>query len=698
MSSSTRSSASLSPTTTRSVRVRTSPPPLSTHTSTPHISTVTATTHATANAANGASAYITSCSGPVCETPDVVHVVIHTTITIPDFNRYYKTPISSFQPAYVALADGTLISSVYTSHLHVSQGWLVMAGAFGVFFIRNTYRAIQYTRTVKAKNKSLFYMLAVSQAIGVVVSVAIVVTDFAPTLNCTAAGMLKKGGASISTTLLVTGILGTKAYRCLSNAGFVIVILALLRAAIIAVSGIVIVEYKGGRRITGTCETVSESPLLPISIILQFLEACFICVCFLWAVYRSYRSPADHARLSLPLEVEDETSSVGSTEKEEFPHGGPGRRGWWDYVPNTDPEKLTDDGSSSSVHNTRRNMLSRIRRWWSGEPRVPSTVFHRKPSIPGEVPLSQPARMSSVSNAASLRMPTAHENECSRANSPPPPSTMERIIRYVPRADVLRSMLKNELLYTTFITAVLLVIAVVMLVGVTQQFLLGPTSWILFDWVIISMCTMHSFSRVAHRHEREAWLQDPANWRSMPHHAEVEDVSALRPRNSRRAWSPVSVASNWRHRHRSRGESDIPSTFGPNHRSGEFSIPEPFTPTRPSRVRSGSSTRPPEQPSALSRTTSMMSSRIASMESYRHPAPWRGHGSPTILPSPDYPPTGTSTPAWETHTSSAPPTFLQRSPHSPRRSGSPGPLSPTSPPPQQTSRAKNLEPRASEAS
>ena len=80
--------------------------------------------------------------------------------------------------------------------------------------------------------------------------------------------MLKKGGVLVSSTLLVrprlchhsfprliqvqvTGILGTKAYRCLSNAGFVIVTLSLMRAAIIAVSGVVLAEYKGGRRFTG---------------------------------------------------------------------------------------------------------------------------------------------------------------------------------------------------------------------------------------------------------------------------------------------------------------------------------------------------------------------------------------------------------------------------------------------------------------
>lgn len=79
--------------------------------------------------------------------------------------------------------------------------------------------------------------------------------------------MLKKGGALVSCTLLVwshicvsttkltivqvTGILGTKAYRCLGNAGFVIAALALMQAAMIAVSGVVLVEYRGARRFTG---------------------------------------------------------------------------------------------------------------------------------------------------------------------------------------------------------------------------------------------------------------------------------------------------------------------------------------------------------------------------------------------------------------------------------------------------------------
>ncbi|PIL32077.1 hypothetical protein GSI_06781 [Ganoderma sinense ZZ0214-1] len=305
-----------------------------------HASSAIVTTFSEANAiANAASTYATSCTG-LSSTPTVVHVVIHTTVTIPDFYRYYKTPLSSFQPQYTALDDGSLISSVYTPNLRVSEGWLVMGGALIVFFMLSTYRAIQYTRVVKVKNKGLFYMLIMSQLIGIVVSVFFVLADFNTDIDCTATGMVKKGGVLISSTLLVTGILGTKAYRCLSNAGFVIVVLAFLRAAVVAVSGVVLAEYKGGRRFTGTCETVSESPLLPVSIVLQFLEAFFICICFMSAVFRSYRGPANHARLSLPLE-EDETSSVGSNDKEHDGAQVRTIRGWWDYVPSPRGEKTT---------------------------------------------------------------------------------------------------------------------------------------------------------------------------------------------------------------------------------------------------------------------------------------------------------------------------------------------------------------------
>ena len=118
-------------------------------------------------------------------------------------------------------------------------------------------------------------------------------------------GVLKKGGVLLSSTLLVcasrslvaeflssfepqvTGILGTKAYRCLSNAGFVVVVLAFLRASIIAVSGVVIAEYRGGRRFTGVflalCRrppsNYSQAPATPSSNRIFYRSPLF---CSLW--------------------------------------------------------------------------------------------------------------------------------------------------------------------------------------------------------------------------------------------------------------------------------------------------------------------------------------------------------------------------------------------------------------------------------
>lgn len=84
----------------------------------------------------------------------------------------------------------------------------------------------------------------------------------------------------------------------------------------------------------------------------------------------------------------------------------------------------------------------RFRRWLSGEPVLSSTVFEPRESVVADPP--EAARISSLSNVLPIRLSTAREPEYPRAPSPPPPSVMDRIIRYVPRADLFRNMLKNE--------------------------------------------------------------------------------------------------------------------------------------------------------------------------------------------------------------------------------------------------------------
>lgn len=111
--------------------------------------------------------------------------MIHTTVTIRDFNHYYTVPISNFTPSYVALSDGSLVSPVFMPNLIISEFWLVMGGALCMFFFINTYKSFTYCRVVKVKNKSLFYMLLASQAIGLFSSLFFIVADFDSDLDCT---------------------------------------------------------------------------------------------------------------------------------------------------------------------------------------------------------------------------------------------------------------------------------------------------------------------------------------------------------------------------------------------------------------------------------------------------------------------------------------------------------------------------------
>ena len=164
----------------------------------------------------------------------------------------------------------------------------------------------------------------------------------------------------------------------------------------------------------------------------------------MWAVYRSYRSPTEFARLSLALSEEEDSSREKSGLIRDA-----SRRGWWDYVPNPNNEKrlqpmqVVCPPSRCDPENA-ACPARRLKRWLSGEPVLPSTVFQPRESIANEP--TEAYRISSLSlpNTAPIRLSTAREPDYRRPSSPPPPSVMDRIIRYVPRAELFRSMLKNE--------------------------------------------------------------------------------------------------------------------------------------------------------------------------------------------------------------------------------------------------------------
>ena len=118
------------------------------------------------------------------------------------------------------------------------------------------------------------------------------------------------------------------------------------------------------------------------------------------------------------------------------------RRGWWDYVPSSSPYEKQANPQSRPEENVKACPKGRFRRWLYGDPVLPSTVFQPHESM--APPPQGAVRTSTLSNTPPSRVSANYEPEYPRAGSPPPPSVMDRIIRYVPRADLLRNMLKNE--------------------------------------------------------------------------------------------------------------------------------------------------------------------------------------------------------------------------------------------------------------
>lgn len=211
---------------------------------------------------------------------------------------------------------------------------------------------------------------------------------------------------------------------------------------------------------------------------------------------------------------------------------------------------------------------------------------------------------------------------------------------------------RSQLLYTAGITAIFFIVGVFMLVGVSRNVLFGPTAWIMlncerfmFEHIpstnggtgfIVSALTMHSFSRVVRRHEREAILQHPSAW-DPTYRAEQEVARTFqRGRHARRGLSPVSAASHWRPRRR---QGSLDSMGLSEHSSHEGSL----------NIRGTSSQLPHlsinvSEDETACRSTLYTTSSSPSPRSLCRPSDW---GSAVVLPSPnigEYSSSGFSTP------------------------------------------------------
>ncbi|KIP12582.1 hypothetical protein PHLGIDRAFT_262280 [Phlebiopsis gigantea 11061_1 CR5-6] len=481
-------------------------------------------------------------SGSHNSTRNVVIVDLHTTVVIPDFHLYYgDQSIQSFQPPYHALGDGSLVATPFIVDVRGANLLLVIFSALAMFFILNTITAIQFLRRWTVKRMSLFYVLFVSQLLGAVGMLAPLVTYFDQFASCnvTSFVLLISSGASIS--LLMTGILGYKAYRCLNNSRIVLVVLALLRSTMIALLIVCLTRLDVSRRISGSCFPVNNTHMMSLIVIVQAVESAFICGCFLYAARKTSRSATYQGRLSIRTSSDTrrgrKAEDSGGTSRSDADQG---RRGWWDYVPEASQSDLNLLSTTPKLSSDTRKSI-RLPGFSHPSSSRPSQSVYRKSSIREEHPIPRPpqrapsvtfSRVRSPQVRASPEDPQTHHRRLSSASS-----MMSRISKYIPRMQLFKEVLRNELMYTAFLTVIYLLMAILMLICSPRKVLLPSVGWLLCDWLLLSIFTMHSFRRVLRRHERDAILQHPAAWDPL-YRAELEVARIL---NKRRVYSPVST-------------------------------------------------------------------------------------------------------------------------------------------------------------
>lgn len=119
------------------------------------------------------------------DCPNEVVVELTTTLLIPDYSRYYDTPIRQFQPSYTTLLDGSLVTKPFMDDLTNANINLLVTGILTMLFARNLFVSGDYIRRAKVKSKGLFYLLFASQLAASVSLIPIVVSSFVPSTNCT---------------------------------------------------------------------------------------------------------------------------------------------------------------------------------------------------------------------------------------------------------------------------------------------------------------------------------------------------------------------------------------------------------------------------------------------------------------------------------------------------------------------------------
>lgn len=554
--------------------------------------------------------------------------MLSTTVIIQDYPLYYApTPIQSFQPTWRPLPDGSLITPPYDVDSFNASMNLFVLGAASAVFIRNILASISYLRRGKVKKKTLFYLLLFSQLLAPLSLTPVIISHFWTGLGCNLVAILSYSASTTSLGILITGIMGLKAYKCLENTPLVPIVMGILQVSTTAVVVAELVATRTFRRLTGSCVQAINERYTRFFVALQVVQALFVCFCFGYASYRSRKNPAARGRISLRMSMEDtfELPPFVSTEAQQEPRKA---RGWWDYVPKQ--ESMIGRQDNKKGFGSFATALEQLR--GQAEPSDPpfAVMQERKPSTINLIDLD------SIKKDKDKDESQPHPNPFhdSYGRQSPAPSTNSRFSRLFPRMELFRKVLNDELLYTTCITVACLAVATLVAISVNFQTGLSITGWIAIMWAFISLLVVHSLGRVVHRHEREAWIQQSAfRTRSIVQARDRQSRQSLATRTSRSArtsystgaWRP-SISSKYRslRERRNRSDPDAAQLLDQERFSWQFGSINPFQDPPTSSVSS-----PPLTPTGRNILRGSEQLDLGPLQSRR--ASWRSQDSGALL-------------------------------------------------------------------
>ncbi|KAF9532070.1 hypothetical protein CPB83DRAFT_56466 [Crepidotus variabilis] len=416
--------------------------------------------------------------------PNVLVVQLSTTVSIPNYHLYYQQPIDSFRPVYHQCDDGSLLAAPYLEDLFESNLGLLVVSALALLFLRNIIVSGDYLRRGKIKKKGLFYALFISQLFGIGTFVPLLSSYFSEICNCTLVFQFACLFAFTSLSILITGILGYKVYKCMRNAKFVLLFLGIFQLGSTTTTILDMWSTVGARRLTGSCTRTNSLRYVRFFVSIQFFESLFICCCFLYVLYKSRGSPTARGRISIELSLSDAPVADKQEDVEKVTPPTTCRRGWWDYTSNSESEP---------------NSATRC---WPPTSKTIRTFFLLRGN-------KDRKRILPTSSRHANTLANAQETHIADVDPPSRHSYASRLSRLIPRMELFQQVMKDELTYTTIITCCCVIVAVLAVIGVNVENCLNVAAWITLNWGIISLLSVHSFGRVVHRHERDALLSHP---------------------------------------------------------------------------------------------------------------------------------------------------------------------------------------------